>query len=143
MGIRIATGRSRKSGCAPLFNKGETMELKKKVEVATTSPKRFVEAIIELAKLGAEIPANAPVYKGIVMRTVLEIDEAVLIPNNPIMRVIPVEGKKREKLAQEKASQPVAKKTAKKASKKPAKKAEEKPTKGEDSAAEGKQEENK
>lgn len=108
----------------PLFNKGEAMELKKKVEVATTSPRRFVEAIVELAKLGAELPKNAPVYKGIMMRTVLEIDESVLIPNNPIMRVIPVEGKKRERLAQENASQTAAKKAAKKASKKASKKGE-------------------
>src|SRR5690625_2810723 len=63
----------------------------KKVSVSSTSAVRFVEAVIELTKLGAVLRKNEPVFKGVVIRTVLEIGKDVEIPTNPVTREIPNE----------------------------------------------------
>jgi len=136
-------------------NKGEGMT--KKVSVSSTSAVRFVEAVIELSKLGAVLPKNEPVFKGVVIRTVLEIGKDVEIPTNPVTREIPNETgssspKKDEKKEEPKKAQKqeegkpvVAKKAAKKASaKKAAKKAsapvENKQEEDKDSPSSGKEE---
>lgn len=70
----------------------------KKVEVASTNSREFVKAILSLGAQGATLPDSSGVFKGIVLRTSVEIDEDVLVEQSPIVRVLPID-KKRVELA--------------------------------------------
>lgn len=98
--------------------------MKKKVSVASVNAKSFVEAIIELASKGATITGETPVYKGMVLRTTLEVDEDVYVEESPIIRVLPTTKVERDSYVAQQASKRVipAKKT-KTAAKKSTKKA--------------------
>lgn len=71
--------------------------MKKYVEVASTDTRVFVKLILELGAKGATLPDDQGVFKGIVTRTKLEIDEDVLIEENPAIRVIAAEKKEETK----------------------------------------------
>lgn len=65
----------------------------KYVAVASTNSREFVKAILALGAQGATLPDNEGVFKGIQLRCKLEIDETELVPENPILRVIPKDKK--------------------------------------------------
>lgn len=109
--------------------------LKKKLLVSSTDPRKFVEVIIELVKKGATLPDNTPVFKGMMMRATLEIDEDVYVEESPHVRVVPVTKDERQKYIKEsELKTPVVKekedkeeppkRAAKKAAKKTARKQE-------------------
>lgn len=65
----------------------------KYVAIASTNSREFVKAILALGAQGATLPDGEGVFKGIQLRCKLEIDETELVPENPILRVIPKDKK--------------------------------------------------
>jgi len=104
--------------------------LKKKLLVSSTDPRKFVEVIIELVKKGATLPDNTPVFKGMMMRATLEIDEDVYVEESPHVRIEPVTKDERQKYIKESelktpvVKEEAPKRAAKKAAKKTARKQE-------------------
>ena len=81
--------------------------MNKRVQVATTDSRQFVKDIIELAKLGATLPDDAGVFKGIMIRTQLEVSDDVVIQQSPSVRVLPTSKKEKEEYIKEKAKEVV------------------------------------
>lgn len=98
--------------------------MKKYVEVASTDTRVFVKLILELGAKGATLPDDQGVFKGIVTRTKLEVDEDVLIEPHPAIRVIAAEKKVEEKAETNQETKPA--KTTKVATKKAEVKVEDK-----------------
>lgn len=62
----------------------------KYVEVATTQPRFFVEALLILGAVGATLPADAGAFKGAMLRAKVQVPEDVKFEVTNSMRVIEV-----------------------------------------------------
>lgn len=91
------------------------MSDKKYVEVASTNAREFVKALLALGAQGASLPDESGVFKGVMLRAKLEIDEDVLVEEGPNVKVLP-QDKKVAKAAKSEEAKP--KRAAKKAVKK-------------------------
>lgn len=59
----------------------------KGVEVASTNYREFVKALLALGKLGATLPDDSGVYKGIVIRTSVDVPLDALVEESSVVRV--------------------------------------------------------
>lgn len=67
----------------------------KRVTVASTDSRKFVEALLELGAQGATLPIDSGVFKGIMLRTAVELPEDVAVTETPVVKVSPQEIEKR------------------------------------------------
>lgn len=81
--------------------------MQKKIEVATTDKRQFVKDILELGALGASLPETAGCFGGIILRTTVEVDEEVVVPQRPSIRVLPITKKERQEYIAKQAEQVV------------------------------------
>lgn len=68
----------------------------KKVEVASTNSREFVKALLALGAQGATLPEDSGVFKGVILRTSVEVGEDVLVEQSPVVRVLPTEKNKKK-----------------------------------------------
>lgn len=71
----------------------------KRVEVATTDSRQFVKELLALGAAGATLPDDAGVFKGIMLRTAVDVPVDAIVKESPVVRVqkhsvAPVEVKK-------------------------------------------------
>ena len=59
----------------------------KGVEVASTNYREFVKALLALGKLGATLPDDEGVYKGIMLRTSVDVPLDAIVEESPVVRV--------------------------------------------------------
>ena len=86
--------------------------MKKRVEISSIDSRVFVKELLALGKLGATLPDNAGVFKGMMLRAQVEVDENVLVKENVNVRVIPNDkGRLKDNVRQE-AKKTTARKTA-------------------------------
>ena len=82
--------------------------MKKRVEICSVDSRTFVRELLALGKQGATLPDDAGVFKGMMLRAQVEIDDDVLVKENQNVRVLPQEkGRIKDNVKAE-----VAKKTA-------------------------------
>lgn len=65
--------------------------MKKRVEISSVDSRTFVRELLVLGKQGATLPDDGGVFKGMMLRAQLEIDEDVLVKENQNVRVLPQE----------------------------------------------------
>lgn len=65
--------------------------MKKRVEVSSVDSRVFVKEILVLGKQGATLPDDAGVFKGLMLRTQVEVDDNVLVKENKNVRVLPTD----------------------------------------------------
>ena len=89
----------------------------KRVEVATTDSRQFVKELLELGAAGATLPDDVGVFKGIMLRTAVDVPVDAIVKESPVVRVqkhsvAPVEVKKpaaKKQPVLKKAQEPVKK----------------------------------
>ena len=65
--------------------------MKKRVEVSSVDSRVFVKEILALGKQGAILPDDAGVFKGLMLRTQVEVDDNILVKESQNVRVLPAD----------------------------------------------------
>ena len=65
--------------------------MKKRVEVSSVDSRVFVKEILALGKQGAILPDDAGVFKGLMLRTQVEVDDNILVKESQNVRVLPTD----------------------------------------------------
>lgn len=87
--------------------------MKKRVEICSVDSRTFVRELLALGKQGATLPDDAGVFKGMMLRAQVEIDDDVLVKENQNVRVLPQEkGRIKDAVAKDAVDRKTAKKTA-------------------------------